>query len=90
MPEDYDRITLMGDMLCKTGANFSKPGATRLAFNLGEAVGNCFDCGCKELCRNWLEEALDKAAPPDFCPNARFLKSLMPEMVQPTTTSPQG
>ena len=81
MLENYDRTTLMDDMLCKTGANFSKPGAIRLAFNLREAVGNCIDCGCKELCRNWLEEAPDKAAPPDFCPNARFLKSLKSEMV---------
>ena len=80
MLENYDRSgVLMGDMLRKTGADFSKPGALKLAFSLRDAVENCIDCGCKEPCRDWLKEAKDGATPPDFCPNARFIRSLKPE-----------
>jgi hypothetical protein len=41
-----------------------------------EARARCRNCLHESDCRNWLESSEALPLPPDFCPNANFLRTL--------------
>jgi Family of unknown function (DUF6455) len=69
------RQRLMDRMMLTTGVNMSRVVNLDGGLTFLEARSKCRLCPDESACVHWMEDAEALEAAPEFCPNAKFLKS---------------
>ncbi len=71
-----DRPVRFSSMLGRLGLSLEKVKITLYADHLPTAAYLCMRCKSGEACNRWLAGKAARVDPPEFCPNANFLKLL--------------
>ena len=71
-----DRPVRFASMLERLGLTFERAKITQYADHLPTAAYLCMRCKNGEACNAWLAGKARRADPPEFCPNASFVRLL--------------
>lgn len=71
-----DRPVRFSGMLERLGLTFEKVKITLYADHLPTTAYLCMHCKSGAVCDAWLAGTARRADPPDFCPNASFIRLL--------------
>lgn len=66
-----EHMSLMGEMMEKTGVDLSKSAGIDHGLFLRQAITGCLSCKATADCKQWLAEDHAQEAPPRFCRNSR-------------------